>query len=37
VHLRRLEHDHDHTDAARGIEFREEDFAELQAGRNGQS
>jgi acetyl-CoA synthetase len=37
VHLRRLEHDDNHADAARGIEFREEDFGELQAGRNGQT
>jgi len=35
VHLRRLEHDDNHADAARGVEFREEDFSELQAGRNG--
>jgi len=37
VHLRRLEHDDNHADAARGVEFREEDFAELQAGRGAQS
>uniref|UniRef100_Q07P07 AMP-dependent synthetase and ligase n=1 Tax=Rhodopseudomonas palustris (strain BisA53) TaxID=316055 RepID=Q07P07_RHOP5 len=37
VHLRRLEHDDNHADAARGIEFCEEDFAELQPGRGGPS
>jgi acetyl-CoA synthetase len=30
VHLRRLEHDNDRSDALRGQEFREEDFPELQ-------
>ncbi len=30
VQLRRLEHDNDRDDALRGIEFREEDFPELQ-------
>jgi acetyl-CoA synthetase len=30
VHLRRLEHDNDRGDALRGMEFREEDFPELQ-------
>lgn len=30
VQLRRLEHDNDRGDALRGIEFREEDFPELQ-------
>lgn len=33
VQLRRLEHDNDRGDALRGIEFREEDFSELQAER----
>jgi acetyl-CoA synthetase len=28
--LRRLEHDNNRTDALRGLEFREEDFPELQ-------
>jgi acetyl-CoA synthetase len=31
VQLRRLEHDNDRSDALRGVEFREEDFPELQA------
>jgi acetyl-CoA synthetase len=31
VHLRRLEHDNDHADSLRGVEFREEDFPELKA------
>ena len=35
VHLRRLEHEDDRSDALRGQEFREEDFPELQAGRAG--
>jgi acetyl-CoA synthetase len=35
VHLRRLEHDNDRADALRGVEFREEDFPELQAARSG--
>jgi acetyl-CoA synthetase len=30
VHLRRLEHENDRTDALRGDEFREEEFPELQ-------
>jgi acetyl-CoA synthetase len=30
VQLRRLEHDNDREDALRGVEFREEDFPELQ-------
>ena len=30
VQLRRLEHDNDRDDALRGVEFREEDFPELQ-------
>ncbi len=30
VQLRRLEHDNDRSDALRGVEFREEDFPELQ-------
>jgi acetyl-CoA synthetase len=30
VQLRRLEHDNDRGDALRGVEFREEDFPELQ-------
>ncbi len=34
VHLRRLEHDNNHADAARGVEFREEEFAELQSARS---
>ncbi|HEY0235397.1 MAG TPA: AMP-binding protein [Afipia sp.] len=33
VQLRRLEHDDDRKDTLRGIEFREEDFSELQAER----
>jgi acetyl-CoA synthetase len=33
VQLRRLEHDDNRTDALRGVEFREEDFPELQASR----
>lgn len=33
VQLRRLEHDNDRSDALRGVEFREEDFPELQAAR----
>lgn len=33
VQLRRLEHDNDRGDALRGVEFREEDFPELQAER----
>ena len=33
VQLRRLEHDNDRGDALRGIEFREEDFSELQGER----
>jgi acetyl-CoA synthetase len=32
VQLRRLEHDNDRKDAFRGLEFREEDFPELQSG-----
>ena len=35
VQLRRLEHDNDRTDALRGDEFREEDFAELASQRSG--
>jgi acetyl-CoA synthetase len=35
VHLRRLEHANDRTDVLRGLEFREEDFPELQVGRPG--
>jgi len=31
VHLRRIEHEQDQTDALRGVEFREEDFPELKA------
>jgi acetyl-CoA synthetase len=31
VHLRRLEHADDRSDPLRGVEFREEDFPELQA------
>jgi acetyl-CoA synthetase len=31
VQLRRLEHDNDRGDALRGVEFREEDFSELQS------
>jgi acetyl-CoA synthetase len=31
VQLRRLEHDNDRGDALRGVEFREEDFFELQS------
>lgn len=34
VQLRRLEHDNDRGDALRGVEFREEDFPELQAERS---
>lgn len=34
VQLRRLEHDNDRKDALRGLEFREEDFPELQAGQS---
>jgi acetyl-CoA synthetase len=30
VQLRRLEHDNNRDDALRGVEFREEDFQELQ-------
>jgi acetyl-CoA synthetase len=33
VQLRRLEHDDNRDDALRGLEFREEDFPELQAAR----
>ncbi|WP_315766356.1 AMP-binding protein [Bradyrhizobium sp. SZCCHNS2005] len=33
VQLRRLEHDDDRTDHLRGVEFREEDFPELQRAR----
>ncbi|HEY8334240.1 MAG TPA: AMP-binding protein [Tardiphaga sp.] len=33
VQLRRLEHDDNRDDALRGVEFREEDFPELQAAR----
>lgn len=33
VQLRRLEHDDNRTDHLRGVEFREEDFPELQRGR----
>jgi acetyl-CoA synthetase len=33
VQLRRLEHDNNRDDALRGVEFREEDFPELQAAR----
>ena len=35
VQLRRLEHDNDRTDALRGDEYLEEDFAELQTQRAG--
>jgi acetyl-CoA synthetase len=35
VQLRRLEVEGDHDDRLRGLEFCEEDFIELQAGRNG--
>ena len=35
VQLRRLEHDNDRTDALRGDEYLEEDFAELQTHRAG--
>jgi len=35
VQLRRLEHDDNRADALRGIEFREEDFPELQVARAG--
>jgi acetyl-CoA synthetase len=35
VHLRRLEHENDRGDPLRGIEFREEDFPQLQAARGG--
>ncbi|MBI5128227.1 MAG: AMP-binding protein [Rhodopseudomonas palustris] len=31
VHLRRIEHDNDHADSLRGVEFREEDLPELKA------
>ncbi len=37
VHLRRLEHADDRADSLRGVEFREEDFTELQAGRAGET
>jgi acetyl-CoA synthetase len=30
VQLRRLEHDDDRDNSMRGVEFREEDFSELQ-------
>jgi acetyl-CoA synthetase len=33
VQLRRLEHDNNRDDALRGVEFKEEDFPELQRGR----
>lgn len=36
VHLRRLEHDDNHADAMRGIEFREEEFSELQSSRGAE-
>ncbi|OYU90994.1 MAG: AMP-dependent synthetase [Bradyrhizobiaceae bacterium PARB1] len=32
VHLRRLEHENDRSDALRGIEFKEEDFPQLRGG-----
>lgn len=32
VHLRRLEHEDDRSDALRGIEFKEEDFPQLRGG-----
>ena len=35
VQLRRLEHDDNRADALRGVEFREEDFPDLQAARAG--
>jgi acetyl-CoA synthetase len=35
VQLRRLEHDQNSEDPLRGVEFREEDFSELQRGRGG--
>jgi acetyl-CoA synthetase len=37
VQLRRLEHDNNRDDALRGVEFREEDFPELQKTRDGGS
>jgi acetyl-CoA synthetase len=37
VQLRRLEHDNNRDDALRGVEFREEDFPELQRGRPSES
>jgi acetyl-CoA synthetase len=32
VQLRRLEHDNDRSNSLRGVEFREEDFPQLQKG-----
>jgi acetyl-CoA synthetase len=37
VQLRRLEHDDNRDDALRGVEFREDDFPELQRGRPSES